>query len=80
MRKIVSMFDTEIGIPNANTDKRERLNLDEVNSNNVETSTLCELWLDKIREGLNVANAMFNLSISVDWRVKPQTIGGVENE
>ena len=80
MRKIVSMFDTEIGIPNANTDKRERLNLDEVNSNNVETSTLCELWLDKIREGLNIANSMFNLTISVDWRVKPQTIGGVENE
>lgn len=80
MRKIVSMFDTEIGIPNANTDKRERLNIDEVNSNNVETSTLCELWLDKIREGLEVANNMFNLSLSVDWRVKPQTRGSVINE
>ena len=81
MRKIVQMFDTEIGIPNANTDKRERLNTDEVNANNVETSTLCELWLDHLREGLEKANKMFNLSLSVDWRVKPDYLeGSVDNE
>ena len=71
MRKIESMFDTDIGIPNANTDKRERLITDEVNANNVETATRCELWLEEIRKGLDKANEMFNLSLSVDWRVKP---------
>ena len=73
MRKIEAMFDTEIGIPNANTDKRERLIADEVNANNVETATRCELWLETIRKELDKANSMFNLSLSVDWRVNPKT-------
>lgn len=71
MRKIESMFDTEIGIPNANTDKRERLITDEVNANNVETASRCELWLEEIRKGLTKANEMFKLNLKVDWRVKP---------
>lgn len=73
MRKIEAMFDTDIGIPNANTDKKERLVTDEINANNVETATRCELWLDSIRKGIDRANAMFNLSLSVDWRVNPKT-------
>ena len=73
MRKIEAMFDTEIGIPNANTDKRERLISDEVNANNVETATRCELWLETIRKGLEKANNMFDLSLAVDWRVNPKT-------
>ena len=82
MRKIECMFDTEIGIPNANTDKRERLIETEVNSNNVETATRCELWLEEIRKGLTIANNLFNLKLSVDWRVKPDTQegGNVKNE
>ncbi len=73
MRKIEAMFDTEIGIPNANTDKRERLIADEVNANNVETASRSELWLETVRKELNKANAMFNLTLAVDWRVNPQT-------
>ena len=73
MRKIEAMFDTEIGIPNANTDKRERLISDEVNANNVETATRCELWLETLRKEITKANKMFGLSISVDWRVNPKT-------
>lgn len=71
MRKIEAMFDTDIGIPNANTDKRERLITDEVNANNVETATRCELWLESIRKGIDKANSKYNLALSVDWRVKP---------
>lgn len=73
MRKIEAMFDTEIGIPNANTDKAERLITDEVNANNVETATRCELWLESIKKGVDQANSMYGLDISVDWRVNPQT-------
>ena len=73
IRKIEAMYDTEIGIPNANTDKAERLITDEVNANNVETATRCELWLESIKKGVNIANRMYNLDISVDWRVNPKT-------
>lgn len=73
MRKIEAMYDTEIGIPNANTDKKERLVTDEINANNVETATRCELWLDSIRKGIKQANDMYDLSLAVDWRVNPKT-------
>ena len=73
MRKIEAQYDTEIGIPNANTDKRERLISDEVNANNVETATRCELWMETVRKELDKANNMFGLSLSVDWRVNPKT-------
>lgn len=73
MRKIEAMFDTDIGIPNANTDKKERLVTDEINANNVETASKCELWLESIKKGVKQANDMYGLSLSVDWRVDPKT-------
>lgn len=73
MRKIEEQFCTDMGIPNANTDKRERLIDSEVNSNNVETATRSELWLEELRKGLTKANEMFNLTLEVDWRVNPDT-------
>ena len=73
MRKIEAQFDTDIGIPNANTDKRERLITDEVNANNVETAIRCEFWLEQIKKAVEETNAMFNTTISVDWRVNPKT-------
>ena len=80
MRKIEAMFDTDIGIPNANTDKRERLISDEVNANNVETATRCELWLETVRKEFEKANTMFGLNLSVDWRVNPQTAAQTFNQ
>lgn len=74
MRKIMAQFDTEIGIPNANTDKRERLVTDEVNANNVETTTRCELWLDSLKKCAEDTNSMFNTDITVDWRHDPQEV------
>lgn len=68
MRKIESMFDTDIGIPNANTDKKERLITDEVNSNNIEVLSKCSLWLQELQESCKKINRMFGLSLKVDWR------------
>ena len=78
MRKIEAMFCTDIGIPNANIDKKERLITDEVNANNVETSSRCEMWMEEIQKGLTKANEKYNLKLAVDWRVNPdQTWEGI---
>lgn len=78
LRKIEAMFDTEIGIPNANTDKRERLIQDEVNANNVETYSKCAMWLENLQDACKRVNDMFGLSISVRWREIPMIGGGAD--
>ena len=75
--KIEDEFNTRIGIPNANTEKRERLISDEVNANNVETSILAAGWLENIREGCDTVREMYGAKITVDWRVKPN-VGNAE--
>lgn len=68
MRTIRCQFLTDIGIPNANTQKRERLITDEVNANNFETKAKCELWLEELQKGCREASDMFGIELSVDWR------------
>lgn len=70
LKKIERSFLTRIGIPNSNTEKRERLITDEVNSNDVETKSLCSLWLETMQDGCMRVNEMFDLDISVDFRFK----------
>ena len=73
LRNWEERFDTEIGIPNANTKKRERLITDEVNANNVETRSRVDLWVDTIRAGMKMANELFpELDLAVEWREDPQ--------
>ena len=68
IRFIMNDFDTMIGINNANTQKRERMLVDEINANNQETKTLCELWLENLKTGCAEASEMFGINLSVDWR------------
>lgn len=75
-RKLVNEFLTEIGIDNANLDKRERLNTMEVEANNSEILCNVQHWIDNITEGFNKANAMFGLNIGIKLR----DFGGEENE
>lgn len=74
LKKIEREFLTMIGIPNSNTEKRERLVTDEVNSNNVDTKALCSQWLETMQDGCRRVNQMFNLNIAVDFRFKTDDI------
>jgi len=76
MRKWENMFNTDIGITNANTEKRERLIVDEVKANNQETTSKAALWLEQMQESCEKVNKMFNIKLSVDWRTKPEAEGG----
>lgn len=67
-RKIINEFLTEVGINNANLDKRERLNADEVAANDDETRINVQHWLDNIRAGLASANRLYGLNLGVKMR------------
>lgn len=67
-QSIKNDFLTEVGLNNANTDKRERLIVDEVNANNDEVKANVQHWLDTMREGIRRANALFGLNLGVELR------------
>lgn len=68
LEKIDNRFDTLVGIPNANYEKKERLLTDEVNANNFDTKALALQWYEEIRSGMDKVNRMFNLDLSVKLR------------
>lgn len=75
LRKIEAEFDTRIGVPNANTDKKERLITDEVNANNVETHILADMWMDSIQDGIKQIKDMFGVELKCEWRCGDGDLG-----
>lgn len=59
-------FNTQVGIPNANTDKKERLITGEVENNNADTSALAQLWYESIKDGFEKTNNMFGLDLKIE--------------
>lgn len=77
MHEIEARFDQQIGIPSANTDKKERLVVDEVNANNTDTYCKAALWLEELQQCCEKVNKMFyrgRPKLSVTWRKIPQAI------
>lgn len=70
-RNYENMFATAIGIPNANTGKRERMIVDEVNANNAETMCTVDMWYTSWKKVCRQVKNMFGIEIDVEWRVKP---------
>lgn len=79
-RKVVADFDSMIGIPNANTDKKERLITDEVNANNQETYSLSDIMLETMQRGVDEAKKLFPTltDFSVEYRNPKTTDEDVE--
>lgn len=67
-RKIMSEFLTEIGVNNANTDKKERLTDNEVEANDSEIQLNAGYWLDNLKEGFEKTNKMFGLNIGIELK------------
>ena len=68
MRKWEIKFCTDLGIPNSNTEKKERMLVDEVNSNNIEVKLWADLALESLKESCEKARKMFGIALDVDWR------------
>lgn len=73
LQTIEDQFNTDIGIPNANTQKKERLIVDEVNANNTDTNAKVSLWLETMKYDIEKVNKMFGLNISVSYRFKQES-------
>ena len=58
-RCLIDEFLTAIGVNNANTDKRERLNADEVNANNDECYVATAVWRRNLKETTAKAIKLF---------------------
>lgn len=74
LRRIENDFCTDVGIPNTNTQKAERMVVDEVNANNIETSATAELWLDTMHRCIDDIERTFPEmagKIAVEWRHSP---------
>ena len=72
MTKIDARFCTDIGIPNVNMAKESGVTDNEVEANNIDTKTKATIWLETIKQGLEVANNMFGLNISVKFRFEKE--------
>lgn len=81
IRAILNDFDSCIGIPNSNLNKKERMITDEANMNNFETRSLCYTWLDTLKKDIKKANEMFpNFTFSVDFRKEVTDDGAKGND
>ena len=73
MQTLENQFNTAVGIPNANTSKRERLISDEVNANNVDTAAKISRWLETMNRDIKRVNDMFGLNLGVKYRFENKT-------
>lgn len=72
-------FLTDLGIPNANTQKRERLVVAEVKANQVETAIVPDLWLQHLQQECRRVNEKFGVELGVEWRYDPAEGRGIDN-
>ena len=80
LKTIEDRYNTKIGIPNANTQKRERLITSEVESNDVDTECMVDVWLDTLGRDLEKINERYDLNISVSYRYAAKEVSADDNE
>lgn len=68
MRRWEELFCNDIGLNNVRSDKKERLIVAEAESNNEETQSKAELWLETIKKGCETANRLFGIDMGVEFR------------
>ena len=79
--RLLDDFLTDIGIENANTDKRERLITNEVASNYQEVRSGSEHWLDCINAGFDKANELYGLDLRMirrEWQKETEVDNNVQ--
>ena len=68
MRQLEAEFDTRVGIPTCNTDKKERLITAEAERNDVETDAIVSQWFDTIQECIKAVKDAYGVTITCERR------------
>ena len=68
MRKWECKFCSDLGIPNNDNEKKERLITAEVESNDVEVKLWADLALEELKKSCKKTRDMFGIELDVDWR------------
>ena len=67
LKRIEHDFDEAVGVPSANTDKRERLIIDEVNANNIATECMPREIVKTVSRGFKAVKNMFDVDCSIKY-------------
>lgn len=67
-RSIINDFLTQIGVNNANTDKKERVITQEVNANNEEIELNLEVFTENLEKQNDAVKSMFGIDYSLKFR------------
>lgn len=68
MRQIEAEFDTRVGIPTCNTDKKERLITAEAERNDVETDAIVAQWYDTVHNCIQQVREAYGVEITCERR------------
>lgn len=70
LRTLDAMFDASVGLPNANTGKKERLNTEEVHVTDDSTFAKSDLWLSTMKRTMSECNKLFGTNLNVKYHFK----------
>ena len=73
-RTILNEFLTDIGINNANTEKKERVIESEVRSNDDEIALNISRFTDCLKKNCEKINKMFNIDLSIEFKFSGRTM------
>lgn len=83
--RLISQFDSEIGIPSFSQEKRERMNNDEIHSGDADASARVSLWKESLKRSIDIVNERFGLDIKFRFKyleenISPETDDGLTLE
>ena len=68
---LLNNFDAEIGIPSANTQKRERLITSEAESRQIDATARAVSWVDCLNGSFEIVNSHFGTDMNASLRFEP---------
>jgi hypothetical protein len=79
-RSIMNDLLTTIGVNNANINKRERLNSDEVNANNDEVRTLYDVMFENLKDSFKRVEDVSGLKFTVEKNFNKEAVNALVNQ